>query len=165
MSFIVEDGSGLSTATSYVSVADADSYATDRNNTDWIALSNEAKQFSLINATDYIDNNYSWNGTKYTKDQALQWPRSGATDVDGYAIDVDEIPIKVKNAVIEAAFLDSEGTDLFETEQITKKAKVGPVEVEYLDNGYKGDFTEKFPVIDNLLKGLTTNYSNKLLRN
>jgi uncharacterized protein YbdZ (MbtH family) len=164
MAFLVEDGTGLENSNSYVSVADADIYATDRNKTDWIALTNEQKQFSLINSTDYIDKNYDWIGDKNTREQALKWPRSNAVDSEGFDIDNDIVPKEVANATIEAAFLDSEGTDLNETEQIIKKAKVDVLEVEFLDNGYKGDYTSKFPTIDNLLEGLITNDSNKVIR-
>jgi hypothetical protein len=166
MAFIVEDGTGLSTSTSYVSVADADSYATDRNNTTWSALTNDEKQVSLINATDYIDKSYTWNGVKNTREQKLQWPRTGTTDANGFAIDSDIVPKEVEDATIEAAFLDAGGTDLFETEQIVKKAKVDVLEVEFLENGYKGDFQSQYPLIDDILKGLTqeTSTSNTLAR-
>ena len=55
MAFIPEDGTGSATATSYIDVAYADEYFTDRTVTAWSSLTNPAKQAALIAATDYID--------------------------------------------------------------------------------------------------------------
>lgn len=160
MAFIVEDGTGLSNATSYVSVADADAYATDRGDTTWAALSTENKEIALIKATDYIDKNYTWLGTKNTREQALQWPRTDVVDANGFDIPSDEVPIEVKNATIEAALISGAGNDLYEATQIVKKEKVDVLEVEYLENGYIGSFQSKYPLIDDILKSLTTTTGN-----
>lgn len=77
MSFIVEDGTGLSNATSYMSVLDADAYWADRGNAEWAALAPLQKQSFLISATEYID--LRWGdqlaGRRAFDTQALEFPR------------------------------------------------------------------------------------------
>jgi hypothetical protein len=43
MAFVVEDGTGLANATSYLSVADADAYHSDLGHADWVGLSTETE--------------------------------------------------------------------------------------------------------------------------
>lgn len=75
MALIVEDGTGLATAESYVSVSDADAYHVSFGNTDWAGYSTEQKEIALRRATVYIDSNYTFAGEKYRLAQRLEWPR------------------------------------------------------------------------------------------
>ena len=77
MAFVVEDGTGLTNSNSYISVADADTYFSDRNNTVWAALSTTQKEAYLIQATQYIDAVYSdrFSNIKLKSTQALEFPR------------------------------------------------------------------------------------------
>ena len=50
MAFIVEDGTGVEDANSYTSVAFADAYFADRNNTTWSGASVADKEFALVKA-------------------------------------------------------------------------------------------------------------------
>ena len=52
MSLVVEDGTGKADAESYISVADADTYHSNRGNTDWAALTTTEKEQLLRGATD-----------------------------------------------------------------------------------------------------------------
>lgn len=54
MALIVEDGTGLADAESYLSVADADTYHADRNNEAWQDYSTAEKEAALRKATQYI---------------------------------------------------------------------------------------------------------------
>ncbi len=96
MSIIVEDGTGLATAESYISVADASTYFTARGNTTWDALdegeATAAREAALRLATDYMTAVYRdrWEGVRYTEGQALCWPRSGVVR-DSWSVDIDEI--------------------------------------------------------------------------
>ena len=69
MSLIVEDGTGKSNAESYISVADADTYHSNRDNTDWAALTTAEKERLLRIATDYMVAVYRlrWDGYRYVK--------------------------------------------------------------------------------------------------
>ena len=78
MAFTVEDGTGVSGANSYGSVADANTHWSDRTDDDdvWENADTSDKESALIDATDYIEGTYSWIGEKKSKDQGLGWPRS-----------------------------------------------------------------------------------------
>ncbi len=153
MSIVVEDGTGLSTAETYISVADASTYFTARGNTTWDALdTGEAtanREAALRKATDYMTAIYRdrWEGVRYTEDQALCWPRSGVV-CDSWAIDIDEIPTEVKRACAELA-LKSASDDLqADLTQGVVREKVGVIEVEYNKNSPQ---SKRYPAIDFML--------------
>lgn len=128
MAFVVEDGTGLETATSYTSVAEADAYAVDTGVDDWDSFSDEEKQIALNNATNYIDNTYRtrWIGTRKTRDQSLSWVRYNAMDSDGWILPSDKIPPRLKNAVTEIAFIyaDNPDIDLYAADPALANVKV-----------------------------------------
>lgn len=102
---VVEDGTGLSTSNAYCTVDEADLYHEMRlHNAVWTEASDDDKEIAIMWATKLLDNNITWDGLKYTEDQALDWPRDGVLDRGGYEIDVDEIPQFLKDATAEFAF-------------------------------------------------------------
>ncbi len=105
MAFIVEDGTGLVTATSYLSEADADLYHADRENVAWAAAVTSAKEAALILATDFLDTRYRFLGIRKTDVQALAWPRDAAFEFDGRRIDPDSLPVALERATAELAAL------------------------------------------------------------
>lgn len=152
MTIIVEDGTGLSNANAYVSVADVSSYATDRGLT--FAGATAAQEQAITKTTDYIDSYFKFLGTRVTATQALAWPRTGVTDrYEGYAIPSNIIPQVMKKAVCELAIKVSDGTVLLqdlERGSAIKSATVGPVSVTYTDDAP----TTTLYGIAGLLKGL-----------
>ena len=93
---------GAATANSYASVAEADAYLAVRGDTStWTALTTGEKESKLQWAAIYIDT-LTFKGTRSTSTQALQWPRIGVWDRDGF--EVDGIPQALKNAQAEMAF-------------------------------------------------------------
>jgi len=133
VALVVEDGTGLATAESYISVADADTRRTNLGaDATWTAATTAEKEEALRAATEYMEGSFrqSWKGTKLTRDQALSWPRYGAT-VDGYTVDSDVVPGEVANACADLA-LKSLGEDLTpDLERAVIREKVGPLETEY----------------------------------
>ena len=127
MGFVVEDGTGLTTANSYTSVAEADAYALEMGDEDWSSFSDEEKEVALVNATSYIDNTYrqQWIGTRATRDQALSWIRYNAMDSDGWILSSSAIPPRLKNAVSEIAFVyaDNPDIDLYAADQSLQTVK------------------------------------------
>ena len=108
MAFIVEDGTGLANATSYVSVADADTHFTDRGNTVWTGATVTVKEVALVKATDYVEKRFGpkFRGFRESKQQSLEWPRLNAFDNDDFLYsDVDRIPRNLKRGIIEYALL------------------------------------------------------------
>jgi hypothetical protein len=85
LTLIVEDGSGMSTAESYVSAADASTYfaAHGGATTAWTAATSGEQEAALRYARVWMDARYMWPGSIMKLSQALEWPRYGAFDSDG----------------------------------------------------------------------------------
>lgn len=151
MAFTVEDGSGVSGANSYVSVADADTYHADRSNSGWTGT-DAVKQAALIEATDYVESRYRWaTGVKSSSGNGLGWPRSGAVDVYGHNIGAATVPEKVKQAVSYLA-LKALSADLNASlDRAKKRTKVDAIEVEYVEFSEQ---STRYPYVDGLLSGL-----------
>lgn len=172
MSLIVEDGTGLATAESYISVVDADTYHDKRGNTDWAALTTAQKERLLRISTDYMVAVYRlrWDGYRYVNTQALDWPRiyvpvRDICSVNAYPeyVDFDIVPTQVKNACAEFALKANSETLLADKEQGTIREKVGPIEVEY--DKYSPQF-KRYLQIENLLSIYFASSANqvKLIR-
>lgn len=132
MALVVEDGTGLPNAESYVSVADCKAYLDLRGKTAWGLLAETAQEASLRNATDYLDAKYGprISGYRLTAEQALMFPREGI-QIDGVWLDPAPLPKELIRACCEAAAVASTG-DLFEPldrggQVIEKLEIVGPI--------------------------------------
>jgi hypothetical protein len=101
MALTVEDGSGLSAAESYETLAAFKAYCSDRGY-DLGSLTDPVLEGKLRVASQYIDASYRFKGTRLVAAQGLEFPRSGATDHSGF--DVTGVPKRVKQACCELAF-------------------------------------------------------------
>ena len=128
MAFVVEDGTGLSTATSYVSVAEFEDYWTGRG-IDYTTTADATIEMWLNMATLYCDNLMAWTGTTVNDTQALLVPRSGWCDKRGRDID-DSVPTFLKGGVCELAHVRQAE---FETSSSSglKSENYGPVQITY----------------------------------
>lgn len=103
--FVVETGTGLSNATSYLTVAEANAFISTNilAYPAWDALTTGAKEAVLIQASRFLDNRTRWRGQKTVAASGLRWPRVGVSDRDGITIDDDVVPEEVKQATAELA--------------------------------------------------------------
>lgn len=138
MSLIIENGEGLSNSESYVDVDYVDAYFLKRGINEWASLTN--REQLIIRAMDYIENNYTYQGTKLISTQALQFPRL----INGETI----YPIALKNAVCELALKSNEEDLSADTDKTTIREKVGPLEIEYDPNQ---DNTKSYNYVNKLL--------------
>ena len=128
MTLIVEDGSIVANANSYISITNFTTYATARTYT----LVGSAEPL-LIQAMDYLEN-LMFKGTKRTSTQALQWPRFDVY-IDKYYFSSTSIPQQLIDAQCEIAIaIDMGNGPLTDIDVQTKREKVGPIEVEYASN-------------------------------
>lgn len=121
MAIEVEDGTGKATANAYCDVAFVDAYATDRNKDSWMRQSPTLKARFIIQATDYIDRNFTYLGARLRATQALEFPRIGIPlpntaspyyeTLDGLFYASDEVPVNVMKACAEYAFRAAELTE------------------------------------------------------
>ena len=103
---IVEDGSGVASANSYVSIATIDAWVlTNPHDSTWTALTDAAKNGYAVMSCRVLNEQMDWHGWQIDADQALDLPRSGMIDKNGNSIDNDEIPSEVQNAQCELARL------------------------------------------------------------
>ncbi|AVX04340.1 hypothetical protein MXMO3_01815 [Maritalea myrionectae] len=102
MALTVEDGTGVSGAEAYVSVADADTYWGNRTHssfyTTWNAASSGEKEGALREAAGHLDARYGrfYRGHRKGYVQGLQWPRSNAFDDAGFLL--PELPQEIVDA-------------------------------------------------------------------
>ena len=173
MTLIVEDGSGLSSANSYVPLADADAYFAARGVADWTAIGATAssREAALMQGCRYLENAYRgrWKGFRVHERQALAWPRcdsapagGGAsagpgalTDLDGFAIPTDAVPQRVKDVNCEAALLSLRAVDLSEAAMPPLRSRAAGDTREVFAAAH-ADRNPALIAIDRLLLGLLT---------
>ena len=106
---IVEDGTGIADANSYVTLEEAETYFQTKG-----VGACHITESDLIAATEYIDLAYGdvYMGRLYSNEQGLLFPRTGFYDRNTRQVEEGTIPKELKRAVFYAAKLKSEGTDL-----------------------------------------------------
>lgn len=168
MALITEDGTGLSTAESYISVADADTYFSNRNQTLWASadFSDAEKEGCLRRATDYMQQMYrmSWRGERVNSGQALDWPRYNVPrpDQGTYAVSLyasDAVPTEVKHACAELAWRAAFGELAPDIGRRTVSEKVGEIAVQYAEGAPQ--YT-RFVAVDRLLAPLLSGYGSSV---
>jgi len=141
----VEDGTGLAAADSYVSIAVALTYHAALGNTAWAAATEAAQEIALRRATQYLNNRYTYRGTRLNSTQALEWPRVG---YEQYGVTESWPVANLKAACCEAALRalsDTLQTDVA-ADQVTEET-VGPITVKYAQKTGQ----TRYPVVDALL--------------
>ncbi|MBA8886157.1 hypothetical protein FHW12_000348 [Dokdonella fugitiva] len=162
MTLIVEDGTGLPNAETYVSVADADAYHLAMSNAAWAAAPTPAKEGALRRAAQYIDSFYRFRGNRLSEiavpapaeQQALQWPRDivDAWPIRELVAATCELALR---ALSGALFADQSGGDVV-------SETVGPISVTYSSSGLGGQ--TRYAVADALLAPFTAGGARSSLR-
>lgn len=136
MTLITEDGTGLSTAESFASVAAADTRLAAQGMTNWATLTTTEKEQALRRSTAFMEQSYRgrWKGTRLLREQALSWPRYGS-QADGWYVPSTEVPVEVVNACIDLAFKAAAGDLNADVTRTVIREKVGPLETEYAPHG------------------------------
>jgi hypothetical protein len=148
MALVVEDGTGLPDADSYVSVASADAYHVAHGNAGWAVdtVTEDMREVALRNATAHIDSNpnYQFQGVPVSADQALLWPRTGFGWPQKRVID----------ATCELALRALAGKLIIDVaaDGRIKSEKIGPLEMVYSDPLNGGQVQYAF--VDNILAPL-----------
>ena len=152
---VVEDGTGLSNADSFVSVDYAETYFTTRGVTAWASLTN--KEALLIKATDYIEAVYSesWKGVTLNDTQSLSFPRI----IDDSTV----YPDRLLKATCELALKANDGDLLIDVEQRTIEEKVDVISVKYAEySDQKTQYSMVYGLISPYL--LSTGANKKAMR-
>lgn len=153
MTIIVEDGSDVPDANSYVSLDNARTYAVSRG---FVLPSDDAlATVNLMLAMDYLEaQSLRYQGEKTSADQSLQWPRKYVT-VDRRAFPEDQIPKQLVTAQCWLACQSGTGVDLMPNYVGVgiKSEKLGPLETVFSDT-VNPTGAAILPYADSLLKPL-----------
>ena len=157
MPLIIEDGTGVPNANSYVNVADLRAFADARG----ISVpSNDAEgdtaiERALIAAMDYLQYVPCYQGAQTDSEQALEWPRTGVY-FNGSLYNSAAIPKQLKEAENRLAIEVLNGTVLMPNvvaaDYVTEET-VGPITTKYADPTKVG-IAPSFPMIDAVLAPL-----------
>lgn len=153
MTLIVEDGSQVAGAESYISVDECTAYHLKRGNTVWGDMSPTEMEEALVRATDFMRGRYRnrWKGHIASYTQGLDWPRIGVQMESGtlargpypYStayrsaylppriLPDNIVPTDIKNACAELAFRAAQGPLLVDETRQPIRETVGPITVEY----------------------------------
>jgi hypothetical protein len=147
MALIIEDGTGVVNANSYVTEEEATAFLELRGRDDWPADEAEQRKF-LVRAADYLNTFYGW-GLPMRDDQTMAIP----------TLSLDYVPQQVKTAQVLLAYEASKGEladSAIAGPSVTKERKkldgVGEKEFEYADDAPLGG--RRFPAVDALLAGI-----------
>ncbi len=154
MALIIENGTLVANANSYVSIAEADAYWTARNVVDWAGAgaSNAVKEGFLLQAADWLNTVPAWIGSATDVEQTMALP----TLLTG----ILTIPWPVKQAQIilakEAKDQGGLGTPMGTARIKSERKKlegVGEKEVHYVDGA------PSIRIADSLVLGLLRPYT------
>lgn len=156
MAVVVEDGTGLTNATVYDSLANVSAHHAARGRTSWASLASDAiREEAMIRATDYLDFRFGrrLRGYRKTSGQALAVPRTGAYDNSGY--ELTGVPRIWKKAFAEYALIASRIGELAPNPPSPVGSQVVATGVAAARSGYTGIVTGVRQKVDSIESELT----------
>lgn len=140
MAFVIEDGTGVTDANALISVAELNTYMSDRGEDIYANIESEKEAAIIIASQDYIDTYFTIRGTSLTTTQGMQIPT-----------DEVELFADIKRACAMGAVLHLEGrlfvnaTDVTQRVVIKEESKVGSLmeNTVYQEDG--AGYTTKYP--------------------
>lgn len=162
MALIVENGTGLADADSYISLPDARAYALKYGYT--LPVDDIEAEVALRKAASYVGLfESSFSGKRLNDAQSLSWSRDRAYKCYGneqILIPSSSVPIEIKNAQVIAADTFGKAVDVRANDDgssIASEEVVGAVKVSYFDNGKTGTSIEITAAIDAMSSLLCNN--------
>ena len=155
MALIIEDGSGVPGANSYVTVEEIKTYNNARGTS--LPSTDEDIEKLAVQAFDYVESFRSqYQGTKTNPQYPQCWPRTGVV-IDGYyEVPSNAIPQELRDASCQATG-DAAEQDLMPTQgPAVVKEKVDVLEVQYAEPTQTGGMNPEpaFPKVDSKLEPL-----------
>lgn len=134
---VVEDGSLITGANSYINLTDARAYVAARGAT--LSAVDATADAVVIKAMDYLESfSARFKGELVERDQALSWPRTGV-NIESWYWSYTEIPRQVITALCALIFEINAGEDPLNPSMATlptiRKRVEGAVEIEYANPG------------------------------
>lgn len=147
ITLVVQQGQfPIRNANTFCSLEYADNFHQQRGRATWAAATEEVRKAALVNATDFVNNEFNWKGIRsYTEEhqtypQFLEFPRDGLLDDRDFWL--EGVPDAVQRSVAEMAYhmVSRNSTDAYPTQNtvlapngILKKfsSKTGPLSKSY----------------------------------
>ena len=158
MRLVVENGQGLSDATSYIGERDAIDYLPSNVIAQWNEMSIDDRVDRLVTASQFIDASFKWAGTQTHFEQGLSFPRKGII-YQGHIVSENVIPKAIKRACVLALLhIIHDGIDIFRSsaEAQVKKEKLAVMETEYFERKSNDGAPTLYDDINNILRGFYT---------
>lgn len=134
MALVIEDGTGVAEANSYVTEAEIIDYAKARG----VVIVEGIAEVHAIKAMDFFWTQCLRGELAYPGEQWTLFPRRGLVEGDFDPEAILEIPSQVKLAQLQLALDSFNGIDLVPSrgaEPRLKRRKTGPIEREYFEQG------------------------------
>lgn len=153
MALVIEDGTNVTGANSYITEAEYTTWANARFGTARATLPVDPAAYEslILRATDYFEA-LEFKGFKVTEGQPLQWPRN-QVKIDGYYVDSGEIPAILKTALYELTYAEEVGDgELNQIERKTERERVDVIDVTYSSSASSRTLN---PAVSRALRKLT----------
>lgn len=159
MSLIVEDGSIVANADSYVTLVEVRAYAEARGLT---FPADDAEAEALVRrATDYAES-MDYAGVRVSAEQALSWPRAGVV-VHGFEVAEDSIPAPLKKAICALAVdVQTVAPHTPSDGRVVIVDTLGPISTTYKDQG--GVARPTYPAFHAAIQPLLRNIAIQVFR-
>lgn len=135
MTLIIEDGTIVDNANSYVTVQEYLDWADARfgSGRSTAPGCDEDTEGYIFRAMDYFEAQF-FCGRKVQSTQSLQWPRTHVF-IDGFSVSSSSIPMEVKSSIYELAYAEEiDNSELSVVDRKVTREKVASIEVEYAAN-------------------------------
>lgn len=137
MAFVVENGTGLSNATAYVSEADADAYVQEYYvvvPVEWSGITDQGREQHIQIATRWLDATFGgrFQGRKLQATQGLDFPRIWLYDYSRNLIPSDIVPLGIVRATTIVAVESSRGDDLIPNQADRSELKEKTTKVDVI---------------------------------
>lgn len=150
----VEDGSIVADANTYITLGEVRAYAEARAA---VVSEDDAVLIpQVISAMDFLEaHRAEFQGSKVSKEQALQWPREDVT-LDGFDVEETEIPKPLKDAQCQMVLEIAAGNDLQpnSTGREVIREKLDVLETQYQPSGTGAPPAPRFTRVAALLQPL-----------
>ena len=158
---VIEDGTMVTDANSYISSAFADTWHANHGNVAWAAIATQdLKEQAILRAMNILESKYLgvWKGWRYNVTQALSWPRIYVQRVDtpqNFPMywPPSVLPTILLNTVAELALRANEYELVPDLERRVDTEKLAGMEIDY--NKFTPQ-TKRYPLIDLMLAPLLT---------
>jgi len=148
--FVVEDGTGLNNSTSYVS---EEYFIQYYENVGVVYASSDTTKAWLNEATKFVDNNYSFCGSKLVETQKLNFPRQDLYYKDCITL-VEGVPEELKNAVCEIAHARKAGQKLNTIDGNIASKTIGPVSTTFKGRQKASDIKKQYTAANSELSSI-----------